>query len=665
MSGSVIIAAKPDAQFPSLDEGVKFLVDEVSLFKQNIVSSGSLSVKQSDGSPVFQVAASSGNTTVGGTLGVVGAANLSSNATIGGTLGVVGASTFSDAATFSQGLSGSLTKLANGSSAFVAGAGVSIVSASNGAITISAGGGGIGGSDTQIQFNDGGSFAGDSGLTYNKTSDTLNGVSGSFYRLAASDALSSAGTLTVSGEASFSSGVTVAQGLAASYADIGGGYASSGVSVSAAGDVKASGALTVDGNAYLSGSVQAASLDVVGSAVVGAALDVVGLSSLDGGIDVNSSAFTVSTAGAIAGSSIGVTGDASVGGSLVVSGDMTVMGAVTSIDTTNLIVKDSLIGLGYASGSSEQANGDRGLILAKSGDNVAMYWDDSDSKFYFTYTDSSPSASSVNSTGLADLGLRSGSLQALSVSGQGTVGGLLTANSGIQVSGGAIINGGATVASGITVTSGGASINGAATFSSTLGVTGNVSLTSALSVGGATTLNGATVSGAVLDVNAGLTANEIKLDGDVAQRLYFVGSDGSIQDNAALNWDIAASRLDVTGSLIVSSNASVDGALSANGNVTLGDANTDTIVFNGRAASDLLPSADALYNLGSPDKRWAHMYTGDLHLRNERGDYTLIEEPDFLSIRFNKSGKRYKFMLEAVPELDEELGNFSKGPQPG
>ena len=39
------------------------------------------------------------------------------------------------------------------------------------------GGGGStspGGSDTQIQFNDGGSFGGDSGLTYNKTTDTLS-----------------------------------------------------------------------------------------------------------------------------------------------------------------------------------------------------------------------------------------------------------------------------------------------------------------------------------------------------------------------------------------------------------------------------------------------------------------------------------------------------------
>ena len=66
------------------------------------------------------------------------------------------------------------------------------------------------------------------------------------------------------------------------------------------------------------------------------------------------------------------------------------------------------------------------------------------------------------------------------------------------------------------------------------------------------------------------------------------------------------------------------------------------------------PGADVTYNLGAPDKRWANVYTGDLHLRNDRGDYTLIEESEFLTVRFNKTGKRYKFLLERVPELDED-----------
>jgi len=44
-------------------------------------------------------------------------------------------------------------------------------------VELTVGGGGTpGGSDTQVQFNDGGSFGGDSGLVYNKTTDTLTAV---------------------------------------------------------------------------------------------------------------------------------------------------------------------------------------------------------------------------------------------------------------------------------------------------------------------------------------------------------------------------------------------------------------------------------------------------------------------------------------------------------
>jgi hypothetical protein len=66
----------------------------------------------------------------------------------------------------------------------------------------------------------------------------------------------------------------------------------------------------------------------------------------------------------------------------------------------------------------------------------------------------------------------------------------------------------------------------------------------------------------------------------------------------------------------------------------------------------LFPNSDRLYNLGSPARRWANIYTGDLHLRNERGDYTLIEEPDALTIRYNRTGKRYRILVERAPEYD-------------
>ena len=69
---------------------------------------------------------------------------------------------------------------------FVAGSNMTITTdASTDTITFaSSGGGGGGGSpggtDTQVQFNDGSVFGGDSGLTFNKLTDTLTGVTGSF-----------------------------------------------------------------------------------------------------------------------------------------------------------------------------------------------------------------------------------------------------------------------------------------------------------------------------------------------------------------------------------------------------------------------------------------------------------------------------------------------------
>ena len=64
--------------------------------------------------------------------------------------------------------------------------------------------------------------------------------------------------------------------------------------------------------------------------------------------------------------------------------------------------------------------------------------------------------------------------------------------------------------------------------------------------------------------------------------------------------------------------------------------------------ASVLPSADVTWDLGSPTFRWANMYTGDLHLKNDRGDWTIIEEPDFLTITNNRNGKRYKFVMEEI-----------------
>ena len=62
---------------------------------------------------------------------------------------------------------------------------------------------------------------------------------------------------------------------------------------------------------------------------------------------------------------------------------------------------------------------------------------------------------------------------------------------------------------------------------------------------------------------------------------------------------------------------------------------------------NILPSTDDTRNLGSSTYRWANIYTGDLHLKNDRGDWTVIEEENYLTIRNNKTGQLYK--LEMTP----------------
>jgi hypothetical protein len=73
-----------------------------------------------------------------------------------------------------------------------------------------------------------------------------------------------------------------------------------------------------------------------------------------------------------------------------------------------------------------------------------------------------------------------------------------------------------------------------------------------------------------------------------------------------------------------------------------------TVLSNVYVTGSVLPGSSTTYNLGSPDKRWANVYTGDLHLKNDRGSWSIVEERDYLTITNNLSGKRYKFVLEEI-----------------
>ena len=91
------------------------------------------------------------------------------------------------------------------------------------------------------------------------------------------------------------------------------------------------------------------------------------------------------------------------------------------------------------------------------------------------------------------------------------------------------------------------------------------------------------------------------------------------------------------------------GSFGASANLNF-NSSTNTLSLTGSFGiqGSIIPNSDSAYTLGTADKRWAHVYTGDLHLRNERGDWTIVEEKDYLCVVNNITGKKYKMMLQPL-----------------
>ena len=73
--------------------------------------------------------------------------------------------------------------------------------------------------------------------------------------------------------------------------------------------------------------------------------------------------------------------------------------------------------------------------------------------------------------------------------------------------------------------------------------------------------------------------------------------------------DIYGNNLILTGAVTQGSTV-VNGDLTVTGNTILGDAATDTITFNARVASNIIPATDNTYDLGTSALRWKDIYVG-------------------------------------------------------
>ena len=203
ISGSTFTGAVKFNQ--GLSGSLTQLTDGTSYLKAgaNIVitsgSDGSITLAAATGGDLGTITGVTAGTglTGGGTSGIItlniddGIVATLTGSQFSGNIGVTGSI---DATSFFSGsmfkapvLTGSLTQLHNGTSYLIAGSNISITTQSNGSILItgSAPGASVSGTDTQVQFNDAGSLGSDSGLVFNKTSNTLTttNISGSLTKL--------------------------------------------------------------------------------------------------------------------------------------------------------------------------------------------------------------------------------------------------------------------------------------------------------------------------------------------------------------------------------------------------------------------------------------------------------------------------------------------------
>ena len=84
------------------------------------------------------------------------------------------------------------------------------------------------------------------------------------------------------------------------------------------------------------------------------------------------------------------------------------------------------------------------------------------------------------------------------------------------------------------------------------------------------------------------------------------------------------------------------------GNLNVTGSSTNLISGSLQISGSILPSGHESHDLGSPEAHWRNIYCGDFHLKNDRGNWTIVEEEDYLSLRNNKTGKLYKFVLQQI-----------------
>ena len=159
-----------------------------------------------------------------------------------------------------------------------------------------------------------------------------------------------------------------------------------------------------------------------------------------------------------------------------------------------------------------------------------------------------------------------------------------------------------------------------------------------------------------LDDSAGslLVASSKKIElGHSDEHIYGDGTDIHFGVGSAGNINIPTNI-----GLNFAGNSETQKIESDNTNLTLTSAGNVVI-----AAQHLTPSGNGSQDLGGASNQWRNIYTGDLHLSNERGNWTMVEEENMLTIRNNRNGKWYRMAMEEIDPTGRDAGMAGAPPK--
>ena len=564
-TASVAIAGGHGSSFAAQSAGtdVFFFVSgstagtNISLFSGNVISSGTISIKNTAGATVF-------------TATNLGAVSGSGNLQVGGTLTVAGSTTLGDASGDAITINASSVSIPNN---LAFDSNLFYLDSSNNRV-------GVRNTSPEYDFVvNGDTRLGAAGVDNHYMTGTFRQLGDSFLfgtviiGVDASDQHQVTGTLDLLHELYVRTGPSVLSGTVI----IGNNQVT---------QHQVTGTLNLQNDLFVSGTMQIGTIPGVNHYITGTLNVKDGVAIGTGEITTTASEFKLAN---VSTPTVRIGGDADVfiGGSsktVTIPGNFTVNGTTTIINTVNLVVKDPLIYIASGSASSNQ-NGGIAIASGSSVVNEALVIGRMDNDTW-------------------------------GVGRKDVVGGTSTdLTAGVTLV--------AMRASRFEFTPDVAMINNG---------TGNL-----------------TLSGSNISFTVGGT-NKVVFSSDGIQKLG-ISSGGSLTTiSGSSNQDVKLAAGTGTGTLSLSgSSILIDGAGS-----TAVQLRKDSInyAFIGTSNSNegFHPGSSSTYDLGSITARWRNIYTGDLHLKNDRGDWTMIEEEDYLSLKNNKTGKRFKILTEEIPD---------------